>query len=110
MNSKENAVHSNTGFAPTSDDTHNDNLDANSSSRDAALYRQFFGRGRNKYEVYPDYWSKTWGPIPRLGVVYADNEFLAEKIAYDCGILPTPFNCTFGPKFKQINSQEAVKA
>lgn len=70
--------------------------------REAALYRDFFGRGKNTYEVYPDYWPKAWGPIPKLGVVHADNEFLAEKIAYDCEVLPTHFNCTFQARFKQI--------
>lgn len=71
-------------------------------ARESALYRNFFGRGRNKYLVYPDYWPKSWGQVPLLGVVHADDEFLAEKIAYDNGVLPTHFNCTFGPRFKQV--------
>lgn len=72
-------------------------------AKEAAMYRAFFGRGKNKYQVFPDYWKKEWGPVPLLGVVYADDEFLAERVAYDIGVLPTHFNCTFGPRFKQVN-------
>ena len=64
-------------------------------------YRQFFGRGENRYAVLPSYWAKTWGPVPLLGTVYADNEFLAERIAYDKGII-SPHNCTFQAKIKLI--------
>lgn len=71
-------------------------------AKEASLYRNFFGRGKNKYQVFPDYWPKAWGQAPLLGVVYADDEFLAERVAYDNGILPTHFNCTFGPRFKQV--------
>jgi hypothetical protein len=71
-------------------------------AKEAQMYREFFGRGKNRYQVYPDNWPKNWGPTPLLGVVYADDEFLAERVAYDCGVLPTHFNCTFQPKFKQL--------
>lgn len=65
-------------------------------------YQQFFGRGEKKYLITPSFWKSSWGKPPILGVVKADNEFLAERLAYDRGILPTPFNCTFQPKFKEI--------
>lgn len=68
-------------------------------------YRQFFGRGENRYVIYPSYWAKTWGQPPVLGVVQADNEFLAEKLAYDRGLL-NPHNCTFQPKFKLLTNRE----
>jgi hypothetical protein len=67
----------------------------------AAQYRQFYGRGENRYAFYPDNWKDKWGRPPLLGIVSADNEFLAERIAYDRGIL-VPFNCTFQPKIKNI--------
>jgi hypothetical protein len=63
-------------------------------------YRAFIGRA-NKYAVYPSYWAKSWGQAPLLGVVTADNEFLAERAAYDRGIL-NPANCTFRGKFKLL--------
>lgn len=57
-------------------------------SEDAMQYRSFFGRGENKYGIYPPNWAKRWGPAPLLGIVFADNEFLAEKLAFDKGISP----------------------
>lgn len=68
----------------------------------ANQYRNFFGRGAYKFAIYPSYWKDSWGKSPLLGIVYADNEFLAERLAYDRGILPTPCNCTFGPKIKNL--------
>ncbi len=55
------------------------------------------GRG-TKYSwlVYPDYWKSSWGQIPCLGMVRADDEFHAKYAAYDKGLLP--YNFTFGPK------------
>lgn len=67
-----------------------------------ALYRSFYGRGDYKFGIFPSYWKDTWGKAPLLGIVFADNEFLAERLAYDRGILPTPFNCTFQPKIKNL--------
>lgn len=53
------------------------------------FYRKFFGRGENKYGIYPPGWSETlYGRAPMLGIVYADDEFLAEKVAYDRGLTP----------------------
>lgn len=66
------------------------------------LYRNFYGTNRNKYRVYPDFWKKDWGQAPLLGTIYAENEFAAERVAYDCGI-SSPQNCTFGLKFKLTN-------
>ena len=65
-------------------------------------YREFFGRGDFKFAIYPSHWKEQWGRPPLLGIVYADNEFLAERLAYDRGILPTHFNCTFQPKIKNL--------
>ncbi len=67
-----------------------------------ALYRSFYGRGDYKFGIFPSYWKDAWGKAPLLGIVFADNEFLAERLAYDRGILPTPFNCTFQPKIKNL--------
>lgn len=73
-------------------------------------YREFFGRGEYKYAIYPSYWDeKKWGKAPMLGIVNADNEFLAERLAYDRGILPTPFNCTFQPRFKNLGQVKSTK-
>lgn len=52
-------------------------------------YRKFFGRGENKYGVYPPSWNEEfYGRAPLLGIIYADDEFLAEKVAYDRGLVP----------------------
>lgn len=67
-----------------------------------AQYREFFGPGEFRFAIYPSHWKDAWGKVPLLGIVAADDEFLAEKLAYDRGILPTPFNCTFQPKIKNI--------
>jgi hypothetical protein len=66
------------------------------------MYRNFFGRGDFKFAIFPSHWKDAWGRAPLLGIVYADNEFLAERLAYDRGILPTHFNCTFQPKIKNL--------
>jgi hypothetical protein len=60
------------------------------SDQEAAYnYRNFFGRGENKYAVYPPSWNEQWyGRAPMLGMVFADDEFLAEKAAYDRGLVP----------------------
>lgn len=65
-------------------------------------YRNFFGRGDFRFAFYPSYWAQSWGKPPLLGIVNADNEFLAEKLGYDLGILPSPFNCTFQYKIKNL--------
>ena len=78
-----------------------------SEEKEAFLnYRNFFGPGDNKYAVYPSYWKDSWGKKPILGIVFADNEFLAEKLAYDIGILPTPFNCTFQPNIVYLGANK----
>lgn len=55
------------------------------SDQEAARnYRDFFGQGANKYGIYPPGWSEQrYGRAPMLGIVHADDEFLAEKTAYD---------------------------
>lgn len=52
-------------------------------------YREFFGPGENKYGIYPPAWNPIYGRAPLIGIVYADNEFLAEKLAYDRGMSPS---------------------
>lgn len=71
------------------------------SSFNEAQYRQFYGRGDNRYAIYPDNWKEIWGKPPLLGIISADNEFLAERLAFDRGML-NPNNCTFKPKIKNI--------
>jgi len=73
----------------------------------SAQYRQFFGRGENRYAFYPDYWKGSWGKPPLLGIVSADNEFLAERIGFDKGIL-NPYNCTFQPKIKLLGPNKKL--
>lgn len=70
-------------------------------------YREFFGRGENRYAFYPDNWKPTWGKAPLLGIVSADNEFLAERLAYDRGVL-NHNNCTFQPKIKNLGPNRKI--
>lgn len=72
-----------------------------------SLYRSFYGRGEFKFGIYPSFWKDSWGRAPLLGIIYADNEFLAERLAYDRGVLPSPFNCTFQPKIKNLGPNRA---
>lgn len=66
------------------------------------MYREFFGRGEHRFAIYPDSgWKASWGKPPLLGIVSADDEFLAEKLAYDRG-MANPNNCSFGLKIKKI--------
>lgn len=65
-------------------------------------YRNFFGKGARRYAIYPSYWKGSWGKVPLLGIVAADDEFLAERLAFDKGILPGPYNCTFKPRMELI--------
>lgn len=53
-------------------------------------------KDKNKYDIFPDFWKKEWGPKPKLGIVYAYNEFEAERKAYDKNLLRVNF--TFKPK------------
>lgn len=64
-------------------------------------YRAFFGNGTEKYAIYAPAWSNKLGRTPQLGIVYADNEFLAEKLAYDRGMLPSH---NLKPKIKHLGS------
>lgn len=48
------------------------------------------------YDVYPDYWKASWGPIPKLGTLRADTDFDAMRAAYDAKFLT--INFTFQPK------------
>lgn len=81
-----------------------EDLDFEREVKRAAIlqYREFYGRGDYKFAIFPSYWKDAWGRAPLLGIVFADNEFLAERLAYDRGILPSPCNCTFKPKIKNL--------
>lgn len=48
------------------------------------------------FYIFPDYWKESWGEKPCLGIVAAENEFHAERRAYDREILR--LNLTIGPK------------
>lgn len=65
----------------------------------------FYGIGKYRWKVFPDYWKKDWGPRPFLGLVYADDEFYAVREAYNRGLLT--MNYTFGPKV--VNVGEAKR-
>lgn len=69
------------------------------------MYREFFGRGENKYGIYPPAWNPKYGRAPLLGVVYADNEFLAAKLAYDRGISPS--QC-LTPRVKLLGTSKKI--
>jgi len=69
------------------------------------MYRDFFGRGENKYGVYPPVWPTKYGKPPLLGIIYADNEFLAAKLAYDRGMSPS--QC-LAPRIKLLGSPKKV--
>jgi hypothetical protein len=58
--------------------------------------RSFYGPGKFKYAIYPDFWKDSWGPKPLLGHVWADDEFYAIREAYSKNLLT--MNYTFGPK------------
>jgi len=58
-------------------------------------YRNVYGSGKFKWAIYPDYWKQSWGNKPMLGIIYADDEFYAEREAYSKGLLPV--NATFKP-------------
>lgn len=51
--------------------------------------------GKYRWAVYPDYWKDSWGKKPLLGYVTADDEFYAEREAYNRGLLTV--NYTFRP-------------
>lgn len=63
---------------------------------EAPRRRSFYGPGKFKWAIYPDYWKDKWGPKPVLGTVYADDEFIAEREAYNKGLLTVNF--TFKPE------------
>ncbi|HET8686529.1 MAG TPA: hypothetical protein VFM18_07670 [Methanosarcina sp.] len=56
--------------------------------------------GKYLWEVYPDYWKESWGKIPLLGRVVADDEFYAEREAYNRGLLIV--NYTFRPRVIKV--------
>jgi hypothetical protein len=58
--------------------------------------RSFYGHGKYRWAIYPDYWKEKWGKRPLLGHVWADDEFYAVREAYNKGLLTVNF--TFGPE------------
>lgn len=63
----------------------------------------FFGVGKFKWSVYPDYWKESWGQRPLLGHVFADTAFYARREAYTKGLLTV--NYTFGPEVIRLPPQ-----
>lgn len=57
------------------------------------------------FAIYPDYWKETWGEKPLLGVVVAENDFHAQRRAYDRNFLRVNF--TFGPEAVEITEKQA---
>lgn len=60
--------------------------------------------GKYRWAVYPDYWKDSWGRRPLLGHVIADDEFYAEREAYNRGLLPVNF--TFRPHVVNVGVVE----
>lgn len=65
-------------------------------------FRSFYGSGKFKFAIYPDYWKDTWGQKPLLGYVWADDEFYAVREAYSKNLLT--MNYTFGPRAVKVHS------
>lgn len=70
-------------------------LEVNKEVKEAPRRRNFYGMGKFKWAIYPDYWKESWGHRPMLGIVYADDEFYAAREAYTKGLLTVNF--TFEP-------------
>jgi hypothetical protein len=73
-----------------------ENVNTASNTEAPRRPRSFYGPGKFKWAIYPDWWPKRWGQKPLLGYVYADDEFYAEREAYNRGILTV--NVTFKPE------------
>lgn len=73
-----------------------------SSAEAPRRQRSFYGPGKFKWLIYPDYWAPTWGPKPSLGIVFADDEFCAEREAYNRGLLTV--NYTIRPVAVKIGA------
>lgn len=56
----------------------------------------FYGPGKFRWAVYPDFWPERWGRKPLLGFVFADDDFHATREAYNRGLLIQ--NRTFEPE------------
>ena len=68
----------------------------------------FYGGGKFKWAIYPDYWKQKWGAVPLLGYVYADDEFYAVREAYNQGLLTVNF--TIQPKAVKVVQDQTTKA
>jgi hypothetical protein len=68
--------------------------------------RSFYGPGKFKYAIYPDYWKDSWGQKPLLGHVWADDEFYAIREAYSKNLLT--MNYTFGPKPVKVYVSKSI--
>jgi len=66
------------------------------------FHRNFYGQGKFKFAIYPDYWKDTWGQKPLLGYVWADDEFYAEREAFSKNLLTV--NYTFGPRAVKVHA------
>jgi len=66
------------------------------TSGKVVLRSPFYGFGKYVWAIYPDYWPEKWGRQPLFGYVSADDRFIAERVAYDVGLVYR--NDTFKPK------------
>jgi hypothetical protein len=62
--------------------------------------RSFYGSGKFRFAIYPDYWKDSWGKPPLLGHVWADDEFYAVREAYNRKLLT--LNYTFRPRAVKV--------
>jgi hypothetical protein len=73
-----------------------------SASKQTRGSRSFYGPGKYRFAIYPDYWKEAWGKKPLLGFVWADDEFYAEREAYNRGLLT--MNYTFRPQAVRVHT------
>lgn len=65
-------------------------------------FSDYYGSGKHRWVIYPSYWKKSWGEVPVLGTVLADDEFYAKREAYNKGLLI--MNSTFEAKAVKTRS------
>lgn len=94
--------HINSG-SPSSLSTNKQSQQTQETKKSRGFYG-FYGPGPGKYRyaVYPDYWKEEWGKKPLLGFVNADDEFYAEREAYNKGLLTV--NYTFRPHVVRVGN------
>lgn len=78
------------------------NTKFNPANKQGRGNRSFYGPGKFRFAIYPDYWKESWGKKPLLGFVWADDEFYAEREAYNRGLLTVNF--TFRPQAVRVHT------